>query len=249
MNNSYLYNQFKDLTQTELNDQFLNACKDGSLDKVKYLLTSPDLKYHANIHSYDDYYDPEIENSPTPQDEGLINACFCGHLDIVKYLLTSSELSEHVDINTGTGSPLVNACYKGHLDVVKYLLTSDDLNERADTNYNKSLIIHAYQGYLGSNNLEVMKYLLTSPELEKRADIHTDNDHIFKSCVFKNDMVGLNFLISQINIDITDEIKIYLDKDENKNIKSLFQAREMTKELEKELQCGIINNNKNRIKI
>ena len=47
-------NKYKTLTQKQLNEVFINFCQKGHLEIVKYLLTSPDLKEHANIHANND---------------------------------------------------------------------------------------------------------------------------------------------------------------------------------------------------
>ena len=78
-------NKYKTLTQKKLNKVFINSCQKGHLEIVKYLLTSPELKEHANIHAQDDL--------------GFRLACNYGHLEIVKYLLTSPDLKEHADIH------------------------------------------------------------------------------------------------------------------------------------------------------
>ena len=98
----------------DINDEFVEACRNDELEKVKYLLTSPDL----NIHAYDD--------------KGFRLACRNGHLDVVKYLLTSPDLKEHADIHAQKDWGFKLACEKGNLELVKYLLNSPDLKEHAD---------------------------------------------------------------------------------------------------------------------
>ena len=44
-------NKYKTLTQKQLNEVFISSCQKGHLEIVKYLLTSPDLKEHADIHA------------------------------------------------------------------------------------------------------------------------------------------------------------------------------------------------------
>ena len=45
--------KFQDLDQGQLNYQLYRACRQGKLVETKYLLTSPDLKIHADIESSD----------------------------------------------------------------------------------------------------------------------------------------------------------------------------------------------------
>lgn len=82
------------------------------------MLTSPELKKHANIHAR--------QNAP------LIWAAQANQLSVVQYLLESPEIKEHADINLAlsiTGSnPFMGACDQNSIEVVKYLSQRKDLN-------------------------------------------------------------------------------------------------------------------------
>ena len=54
MINQELKEKYKKLNQEELNKQFIDGCKNDNLDIVQYLLTSPELTEHADIHAADD---------------------------------------------------------------------------------------------------------------------------------------------------------------------------------------------------
>ena len=99
---------YKTLTQEQLNKVFINSCQKGHLEIVKYLLTSPDLKEHADIHADNDY--------------GFRWACSRGQLEIVQYLLTSADLKEHADIHADNDEGFRLACANGQLEIVKYLI-------------------------------------------------------------------------------------------------------------------------------
>ena len=101
-----------------INEEFICACERGSLEIVKYLLTSPELKECADIHANND--------------EGFRFACKKGYLDVIKYILTSPELTEHADVHACDDQGFQFACANGYLDIVSYLLTSPDLKEHAD---------------------------------------------------------------------------------------------------------------------
>jgi hypothetical protein len=103
MNNLELYEKYKVYSPYELTNALFSLCEEGDLESVKYVLTSKELEYHANIGGFDN--------------AALSNACENGHLDIVKYLLTSTDLKENANINahSGRSSILSAACRGGYL--------------------------------------------------------------------------------------------------------------------------------------
>ena len=117
-----LKEKYKKYNKEQLNKQFINACRDGRLEIVKYLLTSAELTEHANIHAKDDL--------------GFIWACIKGPLEVVQYLITSDELTEHVDIHARNDFGFIWACENGHLEVVKCLII--------DMNIEKTIHIEKY---------------------------------------------------------------------------------------------------------
>ena len=80
MINQELKQKYKKLNQEELNDQFIDACKNGHLEIVKYLITSPELKEYADIHAQNDW--------------GFIWACRNGHLELVKCLIIDMNIDK-----------------------------------------------------------------------------------------------------------------------------------------------------------
>lgn len=69
----------EEINQTELNENFLTACKNGQLEVLSQLLIQgADIDY--------------LEN------QGLVLACRNNHRYVVEYLLTSDELLQHSDI-------------------------------------------------------------------------------------------------------------------------------------------------------
>ena len=167
MINQELKEKYKKLNKEELNEQFIDVCENGQLEVVQYLLTSAELKEHAEIHARS-YL-------------GFRIACRCGHLEVVQYLLTSPELNEHADIHASNNLGFIWACENGHLEVVKYLLTSAELTEHVD--------IHASndEGFICAcryGRLEVIKYLIIDMNIEKTIHIETylnenkDNENV-----------------------------------------------------------------------
>ena len=80
MINQELKEKYKKLNKQKLNEQFIDACKNDDLDIVKYLLTSPELTEHADIHAQDDL--------------GFKWACRYGHLEVVKCLIIDMNIDK-----------------------------------------------------------------------------------------------------------------------------------------------------------
>ena len=108
MINQELKEKYKKLNQEELNKQFINACKNDDLEIIQYLLTSPELTEHADIHA--------------KNDSGFSWACRYGNLEVVKYLLTSLEFTEHANIHADNDYGFTWTCANGHLEIVKFLI-------------------------------------------------------------------------------------------------------------------------------
>jgi hypothetical protein len=114
-----LYGRFGKSSQSALNHSLYDACTKGSINEVRYLLTSLELKKHANIHAV-------IHNATIFE-----HACGVGHLDIVKYLFSSNQLKEHANLHSNNDYAIVQACRNGHLDIMSYFIF--DLNIEKST--------------------------------------------------------------------------------------------------------------------
>ena len=155
-------NDYINLTKEELNQKLECSFREGNLEIIKYILTSPDLKEHPNIND---------------KDRGgwtsLMYATIFGKLDIVKYLLTSPDLKEHADIyvkdNDGYTS-LICACIYGHIEIVKYLLTSPELKEHADIYVKDNDCKNAFMWASHNDHLDVVKFLIID------MDVDVDNE-------------------------------------------------------------------------
>lgn len=80
----------------------------GNLEVVRYLLTSPDLVVHADIHAR--------------HDDAFIKACITGKLEVVEYLLESPELKNHISIYTQNGIGFIHAYHYKRTDIVHYFM-------------------------------------------------------------------------------------------------------------------------------
>jgi ankyrin repeat protein len=255
------YDKFKDLSQEELNKSLCEACKFNDLDEVKYLLTSSELKEHADITNND--------NAP------LIIACMCGHTKIAEYLLTSPDLKKHADIHADNDSSLNYAIIYKYEKLTRYLLSSPKLKEHANIQANNNTAVKAA---CRTGNLRFVKYLTTSPKLKKHADPCDEDNTCFidalslghievakylltfnniknhpnfnfhKEKIFRKALAQLkssnedshfmdaiNFLIFDLNIEKNQQIENYLSDGNFTKIEGWFNLRELNESLNNDL--------------
>lgn len=220
--------------QEKINKELIEACKNGDLDKVRYVLTSPELSVHADIHASVSEESDDNDLITHLAEEPLFQAAKNGHLSIVKYLLTSSELKEHSNINIDSrpDSPLLTACHHNHLPIVKYLLTSPELVEHANINHGSD---NALCRAVRFERIKIIKYLLTAVELKNKVTISDDRKTHFhvklhytkkkdgsKSFIEFNDWFNQSAFIASLykgNIKI---IKFLLNHEELKDTATLI---------------------------
>ena len=106
-------NLYQSMSQEKLDIVFLEACEDNDLEIVQYLLSAPELKIHANIH--------------TKEDSGFIGACINGNINLVKYLLSYPDLREHADINAQNDEAFFMACIYKQIEVLEYLIIDKNI--------------------------------------------------------------------------------------------------------------------------
>lgn len=128
----------------KIDSRFIVACQKGEIENIKYCLTSPKLKKHANINVL--------------KDDGFRYACYFGHLDVVKYLLSSQDLKVHANIDARDNSGLFVACSEGHLNIIRYLLF--DINLKID-----SALDIKFKTELDHEKYEIFKDLLNKRDL------------------------------------------------------------------------------------
>jgi hypothetical protein len=203
-----------------LNNQLIQACKDGDLEKVRYLLTSPELVTHADINCKDG--------------DAFTTACDEGHLHIIKYLLTSEELKEKVNINDYIGLGFVIACEYNHTHLVKYFLTSSDLEKSAD--------IHTYNNYAlrelcKRGHLDLLKYLTTSNEINSWYE-EGDWPIGFKEACNQKQYNILRFFIFNLGYEVCEEDWARLPLE----VKRMFELRKLNAKLTVELKVNELKN-------
>jgi ankyrin repeat protein len=142
--------------QKELNADLVQACKDGDLDLVQFLLNDKELPLKAQLYYIAD--NMEYSNS-------LLISCANGHLNIVKYLCTSEDLSDRRRSDNKVEAALSTAAAYGYLDIVRFFM-EDGRIDYLDIHKNPNAFISA----CGSGELEIVKYFMSSPYIK----VHTD---------------------------------------------------------------------------
>lgn len=231
MENAEIYNKFKDLDQKDLDKEFVEACKYGNLEIVKYLLTSPELKKHANLYASDD--------------SGFKNACHNGHLDIIEYIITSDELKDYPNSrfkNKFTFSDSYVGAI-GDFDTFKLLNELLRLSGEDACILNEVVIKYAAQ----RGHSEVVKYMLNYLELDSHPKRNEIKEFSFFWASRKNFLDIANFLIFDMNIEKSEDIEEFLKEEPNKQVEHMFELRKLNGKLREELPSAKINDKKMKI--
>ncbi len=201
-----------------MNQEFIEAAKTGNTDKVKLLLTNPEVNPAAdnnnpirwashNGHTEvvrlllnDPRVDPAADNN-----EAIGLASLNGHPDVVKLLLADPRVDPAADNNYA----ILSASTNGHLDVVKLLLADPRVDPAADNN-------RAIRLASGNGHTDVVRLLLTDP----RVDPATDNNWAIKWASKNSHTEVVKLLLADPRVDwrlASNNIKEELIKD-NENL-------------------------------
>lgn len=216
---------YQKMSKFELNSAFVTACKDGHLDKVAYLLTSPELVEHGNAEIYHN------------ENLGFRWACQFGHLEIVKYLLTSPELKKNkipfANIHVKEDAGFLTACTKGYLEIVSYLLTSPNITHAGHTHPEINVQdSEAINRACSNGHVALVAYLLTSPDLKNHSNIHSNHDLSFRNACVNEQLETVRYLIFDYSIDLTETLINFLTHQSNRNklgneaVVKMFQTRD-----------------------
>ena len=132
--------------------EFLEATKEGNLDKVRYCASNGIAK----------------EAKDNDEWTALHFASWKGHLEIVKYLTETCHVDTEAKNNLGS-TALHYASRNGHLEIVKYLIETCQVDKEAKINEGwTALHCSTYEGHL-----EIVKYLIEECYVDK--DAKTNN--------------------------------------------------------------------------
>jgi len=167
------------------------------------------------------------------------------HKQIIKLLQSKNKLGVE-DIN----KEFVEACAKGNINLVEFFLTSPEIDYHPHISINND---HALVWACRNNHNDTVKYLLSSPKIKDHANIHARDDFPFKQAFNYKSEDLLNFYIFELNIKKTQFISDFLveRKDSHqewyKKAESMFQARDLNSELEKNISSDKMNQKNNKI--
>lgn len=150
------YSHYLSFNQSQLNTALKTVVRDNDLETVKFLLTSPSLKIHADINSH--------------SGAALTLACSEGHLEIAKYLLTSSELTEYANVYTDVTKAFRHACASDQFEIIKYLIFEYDIEKNED--------ISSYLSYQTSANESRTKKMDIIPDALKMFETRALNKNL-----------------------------------------------------------------------
>ena len=258
---------YNELTQDELNHEFHIACIKGDLDLVKHLLTSPKLKQHADIHFEEDdciilacrhgklevlkylLFSPDLKTHPNvhPKKESSFQwACTNGHLEIIKYFLFDPCINHNFNLKEYSYEAIIRGIYADQMKVIEYILNDPEITKH-NFDYNKGRILEAT---CECGRLDILKYLVDLPTFNKNLDFHFDNDTCFKGAYYYSHLDVVEFLIFNLNLTKTEEIKKYINEYQNTNmhhIESFFNMRNLNNELHIKLNTNELNNKKLKV--
>ncbi len=176
-----------------LNRSFNNACKNADLDKVKYLLNSPDLTVKPEIH-YENY-------------AGLETASWHGNIEIVKYILTNYDSKEKKLSNLSLRKAAANNQY----ELMSFLLNSEEIPIKANI---QEQINGIFLEAIYTNKLALIKHLIFELKIEKTPIIEKCLNNESNPVVHE---VRSWFITQEINKELDNELN---KKDNNPNKRS-----------------------------
>jgi hypothetical protein len=211
------------------------ACQVGNLNKVVKLLTKKQLRIN-----------------PIPVESILTSAIMHGQVDIINYLLTSSNAKEFQKPDLRMAKLLESAAIHGQKEVITYFLLSD--TDKYKMPQSKENIVLDYLSQL--LHFDIIDSLIKSPLFSDKIDLLTNNDILFVQLYNNRKDDFLDYLIFERKLEKTQAIEIFLNnsqlnRQDNpylKQIKHMFEVRDLNNDLNNELKTNIGNSTK-KIKV
>ena len=159
---------YKKLSQNDLNKALKDACETGDLELAKYLVSSDELKFHADI-SHNKWQAVKL-------------ATAAGHIEIVKHFLDDIQ-NHYPNIVWHV------ACQNGQVEILKHLFTTKEFqSEYAPIGY--------YGGLVASNagKTNVLDYFLNSEEFAPFITNEKIMEFFYSACN-SDHISALNYLV------------------------------------------------------
>lgn len=157
------YKKYHGLNQSEINDELIIACSKNDFSTAKYLLTSNDLNYKAQINYIN-------ENGKTAAN----NAIRFDDLKLFKYLLSSSELIEKADIHEQEDLLFIIAITHHFYEVLKFLIIDMNLARTKEVNKFTTAYVNGFA-----------EELFTIRELHNEINVELLNNDIIEEKLIK----------------------------------------------------------------
>lgn len=172
----------------DIQEQFIQACRNADIKKMRYFLTSESLLNHADINEKGD---------------ALFAACAYRRLEVAEYLLSSEDLKVHADITYRSDSSnycFNIACSYGCLDIVKFMVESPLITKHSKIN--EYTISHACI----NNEIDVLRYLASKFSFDEYFNINA-----LQCIIDMNNEKLLKFFIEECKVRMTKEISDFLN--------------------------------------
>lgn len=192
------------LSQHELNNELVKACEIGDLELAKYLISSNELSFHADI-SHNKWKAVKLATAAGQIEvvkfflEDIQNhypnivwhvACRNGQVEILKHLFTTEEFqSEYAPIGYYGGLVASDA---GKTNVLEYFLNS----EKFAPFITNEKIMEFFYSACSSDYINVLDYLIKLPKFIQYNDLH---DVWYKGCLLASEAGKTNVLDYLLN--------------------------------------------------
>lgn len=192
---------YNELNQKEINKQFLRACKKNDLELVKYLLTSDELKFKAelNISKQTGYANPDKEGFVP-----FIMAVQYNAPDVTKYFIENLKWLETLKYEAKI-EILSKSVFSKNIDLIKYVSKSI-LKITSINDYQKPYFLsHVFDSIVDTENREALDYFLSFDKKYKQ-DLNGKFDKLLPraaqmSLPILNDLLSLD-IYKTINSDL-----------------------------------------------
>jgi len=217
-------------------NQFIDSEKHKIDDSILYRMLIAGIKGNQ-FESVKAILESTLEFKKTCKDTNLSKLIQCSleNEDIFRLLLSNKKILANKNQEI-IGSLANYASLNGNLGIIQYLSENFNDNEFFHKRLKSGSIIN---NCAIKNNVNIAKYLLNHEHLKKYINIHIDDDAAFEYANRNNNLNFLNYLIFDFKIDMTKNIKSYIDLDSP--AMNMFKARELSESLQNDLLNNSIN--------